>query len=85
MRCPRYTLTPAAVHHHATALVQAHLKLPDHGPKCQAAVLLTLLFTAASWLTPLSDGCRRLRYAPSDEAVLAGSGGYPARVCSLFP
>jgi Transposase DDE domain len=69
MRHPQYTLTPAAVHHHATALVQRHLRLRDHGPKCQASVVLTLLFTAAAWVTSLAETCRRLRGAPSDEAV----------------
>lgn len=69
MRHPQYTLTPAAVHHHAAAVVQRHLRLRDHGPKCQASVVLTLLFTAAAWVTSLSETCRRLRDAPSAEAV----------------
>jgi hypothetical protein len=69
MRPAQYTLTPATVHHHATLLVQRHLQLRDHGPKCSARVVLTLLFTAAAWVTSLSETCRRLRGAPSDEAV----------------
>jgi hypothetical protein len=69
MRSPQYTLTPAAVHQQASAVLQTHLRLRDHGPKCRAAVLLTLLFTAAAWLTSVSETCRRLREAPSGEAV----------------
>ncbi len=69
MRQAHYTLTPATVHHHASHLLQSHLRLHDHGPKCRASVLLTLLFTAAAWLTSVSQTCRRLRRAPCDEAV----------------
>jgi hypothetical protein len=69
MRPAQYILTPAAVHHHATLIVQRHLGLHDHGPKCSASVVLTLLFTAAAWVTSLAETCRRLQGAPSDEAV----------------
>jgi Transposase DDE domain len=69
MRHSQYTLTPAAVHQQASALVQTHLQLRDHGPKCQATVVLTLLFTAAAWLTSVSETCHRLRHVPSAEAV----------------
>lgn len=69
MRLSHFTLTPAAVHRHATALFQAHLRLPDHGPKCSAFVLLSLLFTAAARLTSLFAVCCHLRNAPSDEAA----------------
>ena len=50
-------------------ILQDHLKLPDHGPKCRAGPLLTLLFYAAAPLTSLSDACKSLRDAPSDEAA----------------
>ena len=69
MRQAHYTLTPAAVHHHASHLLQTHLRLRDHGPKCRAGVLLTVLLSAAAWLTSLSAACRRLRHAPCEEAV----------------
>jgi Transposase DDE domain len=69
MRPSQYTLTPNQVHQHATALLQTHLKLHDHGPKCRAGLLLTLLFYAAARITSLSDACKRLREAPSDEAA----------------
>src|SRR5512140_2903577 len=69
MRPPQYTLTPNQVYQHATALLQNDLKLHDHGPKCRAGLLLTLLFYAAARITSLSDACKRLRDAPSDEAA----------------
>jgi hypothetical protein len=69
MRPPQYTLTPNPVYQHATALLQNDLKRHDHGPKCRAGLLLTLLFYAAARITSLSDACKRLRDAPSDEAA----------------
>jgi hypothetical protein len=69
MRPPHYTLTPNDVSRHASAVLQAHLRLPDHGPKCRAGLLLTLLFYAAARITSISDACKRLRDAPSHEAA----------------
>src|SRR3954465_7696639 len=69
MRPQRFTLTARRVHPCAPPIVQDHLKLPDHGPKCRAGPLLTLLFYAAALLTSLSDACKSLRDAPSDEAA----------------
>ena len=69
MRPKNSTLTARRVHRCAAAILQDHLKLPDHGPKCRAGPLLTLLFYAAARLTSLSDACRCLRDAPSDEAA----------------
>jgi putative transposase len=69
MRPKDFTLTARQVHRCATTILQDHLKLPDHGPKCRAGPLLTLLFYAAARLTSLSDACRSLREAPSDEAA----------------
>ena len=51
------------------AILQHHLQLPDHGPKCRAGPLLTLLFYAAARLTSLLDACKCLRDAPSHEAA----------------
>src|SRR3954447_6391605 len=69
MRPRNLTLTSREVHRCATAILQDHLQLPDHGPKCRAGPLLTLLFYAAALLTSLSDACKSLRDAPSDEAA----------------
>src|SRR5438876_45292 len=69
MRCHQFTLTPAAVHRHATCLFLSYLCLADHGPKCTAVVLTSLLFAAAARTASLFAICCRLRKAPSHEAV----------------
>jgi hypothetical protein len=69
MRRTQYTLTAGAIHEHAAHLCQKHLRLHDHGPKCQAHTLLTLLFYAAARLTSLAAVCGCLALAPSDTAV----------------
>src|ERR1041384_6094908 len=56
-------------HRRPAAILQDHPHLPGHGPKCRAGPLLTLLFYAAALLTSLSDACKCLRDAPSDEAA----------------
>jgi putative transposase len=69
MRKSHYTLTPAHVRLHAQTLCQRHLRLADHGPKCTAAMLWTVLFYAASRITSLAAACACLRDAPSDSAA----------------
>ena len=64
-----FTLTAPQVHRCAAVVLQDHLKLGDHGPKCRASLLFTLLLYAAARITSLSDACKALRDAPSDEAV----------------
>jgi putative transposase len=69
MRQNHCTLTPAAVRAHAQLLCQKHLRLQDHGPKCTAGVLWTVLCYAACRLSSLAAACQALRDAPSDTAV----------------
>lgn len=69
MRRCQYTITPKDVQLHAATLCQKHLKLRDHGPKCRAGVLLTILFYAAARITSLAAACFALRQAPCDQAV----------------
>src|SRR5947207_14168931 len=69
MRPQSFTLTARRVHRCAASIVQDHLKLPDHGPKCRAGPLLTLLFYPAARITSLSDACKSLRDAPSAQAA----------------
>src|SRR5215468_3887156 len=69
MRPQHFTLTAQRVHRCAAVILQDHLGLPDHGPKCRAGPLLTLLLYAAARITSLSDACQSLRDAPSDEAA----------------
>jgi len=69
MRRQQYTITACAIHQHAAQLCQKHLRLQDHGPKCTAVTLLTLLFYAAARLTSLAAACGSLSRAPSDTAA----------------
>jgi hypothetical protein len=47
MRPRNSTPTARQVHRCTAAILQDHLQLPDHGPKCRAGPLFTLLFYAA--------------------------------------
>ncbi len=69
MRQRQYTLTPAHVHAHASVRIQKHLRLADHGRKCTADTLWTVLFYAASRIISLAAACAALRDAPSDTAA----------------
>jgi hypothetical protein len=69
MRQGHYTVTPAAIRAHAQLLCQKHLRLQDHGPKCTAGMLWTILCYAASRVTSIAAACQSLRQAPSDTAV----------------
>ena len=69
MRRCHSTLTPAAVHRLALARLQPHLRLPDHGPKCTAHVVLSLVLWAAARATSLAAACAALCRAPSDQAA----------------
>jgi len=69
MRRRQYTITAHAIHDHAAQLLQRHLRLEDHGPKCTALALLTILFYAATRLTSLAAACGSLSRAPSDTAA----------------
>src|SRR5262249_6535434 len=69
MRRRQFTITAQDVQRHARHVVQQHLKLRDHGPKCTAGTLLGVLFYAAARLISLAAACAALRQAPSDQAV----------------
>lgn len=69
MRSYQYTITPADVHRRAAAVCQQHLRVKDHGPKCLAAVLWSVLFYAAARICSLAAACAALRDAPSDTAA----------------
>jgi putative transposase len=57
------------VHDRAAGIIQEHVRLTDHGPKCTGSVLITILLYAASRMTSVFDACQRLNAAPSDQAV----------------
>jgi hypothetical protein len=69
MRHSHYTLTPAHVRAHTQTLLQKHVRLADHGPKCTAGRLWAVLLYAASRLSSLAAACAALRDAPSDSAA----------------
>jgi hypothetical protein len=69
MRQSHYTLTPTHVRIHAQNVLQHHLRLADHGPKCTAATLGAVLLYAACRISSLAAACAGLRDAPSDSAV----------------
>src|SRR5947209_7217023 len=69
MRQRHYTITAQDVQRHAGHVVQKHLRLADHGPKCTARTVLGLLFYAAARVISLSAACGALRAAPCAQAV----------------
>jgi hypothetical protein len=69
MRQCYYPLTPASVQGHAQGVLQKHLRLKDHGPKCRSGILWTILLYAAARIVSLAAACAALRNAPSDTAV----------------
>src|SRR5262249_8704107 len=69
MRQGQYTITSRDVYEHAAGFCQQHLRLKDHGPKCTAGVLLTVLFYACARISSLAAACGALRDAPSDTAA----------------
>jgi hypothetical protein len=64
MRPKNSTLTARQVHRCAAAILQDHLRLPDHGPKCRAGPLLTLLGYAAARIASLSQPARACATRP---------------------
>jgi hypothetical protein len=69
MRKCQYTLSPPQIHRHAAQLLQKQLQLRDHGPKCRASTLLTIVFYAAARITSVTAACGSLLGAPTEEAV----------------
>jgi len=69
MRSCHYTITPNDVQHRALDVLQAALRLADHGPKCTARAVLTVLAWAAACGRSIAAACAALRQAPSDQAV----------------
>src|SRR4051794_21109354 len=66
---PQYTVTARDVQDHAARLCRQHLRLRDHGPKCTAGMLLTVLFYAAARISSLAAACKSLVEAPSYQAA----------------
>ncbi len=69
MRNHQYTVTARQVQLHTQSLLARHLALPDHGRKCTASLLYSLLCWAAARMASLAAACASLRDAPSDQAA----------------
>jgi len=65
----KFTQADAKVHEYAAGFLQEYVGIEDHGPKCTSSVLLSVLFFAAASTTSISDACKRLRRAPSDQGA----------------
>lgn len=63
------SITAAEVHGHAWKWVNLCLALKDHGPKCTAHRIISLLLKAAARVYSVYAACRDLADAPSDQAV----------------
>jgi hypothetical protein len=69
MPTPQYTVTAHDIQAHTAYLCQRHLRLRDHGPKCTAAMLLTVLCYAAARICSLAAACKALVLAPCYQAA----------------
>jgi putative transposase len=65
----KYTITSWEVHDRAASTIQTHVGLADHGHKCTASVIISILLYAAARITSVFDACGRLLAAPSDQAM----------------
>src|SRR3972149_6391556 len=72
----KYNIRSREVHDHTAGTIQKHVGLADHGPKCTASVVISILLYAASGTPWVFAACQRLGAAPSDQAV-QGAGGDP--------
>ena len=69
MRTTYSTITAIDVQVYAELLLQKFLRLPNHGPKCRAMRLWSVLLYAAARICSLAAACAALADAPSDTAV----------------
>jgi hypothetical protein len=69
MPTPQYTVTAHDIQAHTAYLCQRHLRLRDHGPRCTAGMLLTVLCYAAARISSLAAACKGLVAAPSYQAA----------------
>ena len=80
MRRSHSTITRHDVHRLVLDRLTAHLRLPDHSPRCPAAVVLQVVLAAAARLCSVSAAAYRLATAPSGQTVRSALvGGLPER------
>lgn len=65
----KYSISSREVHDRTASTIQEHMRITDHGHKCSASVVISILLYAASRITSVFDACGRLGAAPSDQAV----------------
>ncbi len=65
----KYTISSREVHDRTASTIQTHVGLADHGHKCTASVIISILLYAASRITSIFDACQRLAAAPSDQSL----------------
>jgi hypothetical protein len=69
MRTPQSTLSRHDVQAYCQRLLCRHLRLPDHGRRCTAAVVYRVLLYVAAVAGTIARACRSLRQAPCDQAL----------------
>lgn len=69
MRRNQYTVTSQDVQLHARHLLQQHLQLHGHGPKCTVQALWNVLLYAAASVRSIAATCAALVCAPCGQAV----------------
>jgi len=65
----KYSISSREVHDRAASTIQEHVRLTDHGRKCTASTIISILLYAAARITSVFDACQRLAAAPSDQAL----------------
>jgi len=64
-----HSVSAGEVRQWAMGWLMESIKLPDHGWKCTAVVVWSIVLRAAARMTSLAAACRDLANAPSDQAV----------------
>ena len=69
-----HRISSTQVHQWAVSWLSEGLQLKDHGWKCTAMVVLSIVLRAAARTCSINAACRDLRHAPSDQAVFNALG-----------
>jgi len=69
-----HSISSSQVHQWAVSWLNEGLKLKDHGWKCTAMVVLSIVLRAAARTCSINAACRDLSHAPSDQAVFNALG-----------
>lgn len=69
-----HSISSSQVHQWAVSWLNEGLKLKDHGWKCTAVVVLSVVLRAAARTCSINAACRDLSHAPSDQAIFNALG-----------